>query len=177
MRERLPLVLSATAVFIAVLGSTSLGQAAGNAVGQTVDKAKATAGFGPAASQARRGPRGPRGKRGPRGFRGLPGDDGADGAPGTAVALGRVSATGVLDTASAKDIFSVARVPGTEGRYCVVVASGITARNAVVTVGQGGSAVGADVGFATAACANGIEVRTFAGNGVFTDNDFNININ
>ena len=47
MRERLPLVLSATAVFIAVLGSTSLGQAAGNAVGQTVDKAKATAGFGP----------------------------------------------------------------------------------------------------------------------------------
>ena len=49
MRERLPLVLSATAVFIAVLGSTSLGQAAGNAVGQTVDKAKATAGFGPAA--------------------------------------------------------------------------------------------------------------------------------
>ena len=56
MRERLPLVLSATAVFIAVLGSTSLGQAAGNAVGQTVDKAKATAGFGPAASQLRRGP-------------------------------------------------------------------------------------------------------------------------
>ena len=52
MRERLPLVLSATAVFIAVLGSTSLGQAAGNAVGQTVEKAKATAGFGPAASQA-----------------------------------------------------------------------------------------------------------------------------
>ena len=177
MRERLPLVLSATAVFIAVLGSTSLGQAAGNAVGQTVDKAKATAGFGPAASQLRRGPRGPRGKRGPRGFRGLPGDDGADGQPGTAVALGRVSATGVLDAGSAKDIFSVARVPNTEGRYCVVVASGITARNAVVTIGQGGVAIAADVGFATAGCANGIEVRTYTGDGTYVDNDFNININ
>jgi hypothetical protein len=175
MRERLPLVLSATAVFIAVLGSTSLGQAAGNAVGQTVDKAKATAGFGPAASQLRRGPRGPRGKRGPRGFRGLPGDDGADGAPGTAVALGRVSATGVLDTANSKDIFSVTRI--VEGRYCVIVTSGITPRNAVVTVGQGGSAIAADVGFATTSCTNGIEVRTYAGDGTFTNNDFNININ
>jgi hypothetical protein len=175
MRERLPLVLSATAVFIAVLGSTSLGQAAGNAVGQTVDKAKATAGFGPAASELRRGPRGPRGRRGPRGFRGLPGDDGADGQPGTAVALGRVSATGVLDAGSAKDIFSVTRIAA--GRYCVVPASGITAKNAVATIGQGGVAIAADVGFATASCTNGIEVRTYTGDGTFTDNDFNININ
>ena len=40
------------------------------------------------------------------------------GQPGTAVALGRVSATGVLDAGSAKDIFSVTRI--TDGRYCVV---------------------------------------------------------
>ena len=175
MRERLPLVLSATAVFIAVLGSTSLGQAAGSAVGQTVQKAKATAGFGPSATKVLRGPRGPRGRRGPRGFRGLPGDDGADGAPGTAVAFGRVSATGALDAGNSKDIFSATRIA--EGRYCVVVASGITARNAVVTIGQGGVAIAADVGFATTSCTNGIEVRTYSGDGTFTNNDFNININ
>ena len=43
--KRLPLVLSATAVLVSILGSTSLGQAAGNAVGQSVEKAKATAGL------------------------------------------------------------------------------------------------------------------------------------
>ena len=76
---------------------------------------------------------------------------------------------------SAKDIFSTSRIAA--GRYCVVVASGITARNAVVTIGQGGVAIAADVGFATAGCTNGIEVRTYTGEGTFTDNDFNININ
>ena len=172
MRERLPLVLSATAVFIAVLGSTSLGQAAGNAVGQTVQKARSSAGFGPSTSRVVRGPRGPRGRRGPRGFRGLPGDDGAD---GTAVAFGRVSGTGVLDATNSMNIASATRV--TEGRYCVVVAAGITAQNAVATIGQGGVAIAADVGFGPANCPSGIEVRTYSGDGTFTNNDFNININ
>ncbi len=175
MRERLPLVLSATAVFIAVLGSTSLGQAAGNAVGQTVDKAKATAGFGPAASQLRRGPRGPRGRRGPRGFRGLPGDDGADGAPGSAVAFGYVTAVGTLDAGRSKSLASATRV--TDGRYCVVLAAGVTGRTAVATIGQSGVAIAADVAFGPANCAGGIEVRTYTGDGTYTNNDFYININ
>ena len=79
MRQRLPLVLSATALFIAVAGSTSLGQAAGNAAGKTFQKAKATAGFGPSAAKVRRGPRGPRGRRGPVGPAGPEGPPGADG--------------------------------------------------------------------------------------------------
>jgi hypothetical protein len=175
MRERLPLVLSATAVFIAVLGSTSLGQAAGNAVGQTVQKAKVTAGFGPSASRVLRGPRGPRGRRGPRGFRGLPGDDGADGAPGTAVAYGYVTAAGTLDSGRSKSLASATRV--TEGRYCVVLAAGVTAVNAVATIGQSGVAIAADVAFGPANCASGIEVRTYSGDGTYTSNDFYININ
>jgi hypothetical protein len=175
MRERLPLVLSATAVFIAVLGSTSLGQAAGNAVGQTVQKAKSSAGFGPSASQVLRGPRGPRGRRGPRGFRGLPGDDGADGAPGTAVAFGYVTGAGALEAARSKGIASATRV--SEGRYCVVLATGVTGMNAVATIGQGGLAIAADVAFGLANCPSGIEVRTYSGDGTFTNNDFYININ
>ena len=174
MRERLPLVLSATAVFIAVLGSTSLGQAAGNAVGQTVDEGEGHGGFGPAASQARRGPRGPRGRRGPRGFAGCRAMMARTGHPGPLWPSVACRLPG-LDTANSKDIFSATRV--TEGRYCVIVAAGITAKNAVVTVGQAGAAIAADVGFGPSNCANGIEVRTYTGVGTFTNNDFNININ
>jgi len=82
MKQRLPLLLSATALVVAVLGSTSLGQAAGNAVGQTVQKAKAKAGF--ASPTVRRGPRGPRGRRGLRGPPGPAGPAGAAGAQGPA---------------------------------------------------------------------------------------------
>jgi hypothetical protein len=169
MKERLPLVLSVTAVFIAVLGSTSLGQAAGNVVGQTVQKAKATTGLGPSTSQVRRGPRGPRGRRGPRG------PAGPVGPAGTAVAYGRVSSIGVLDVANSKSIASATLL--TTGRYCLVLASGVVGKSAVVTIGQSGFAISADVGFASANCPSGIEVRTFDGSGTFADNDFNININ
>jgi hypothetical protein len=157
--KRLPLVLSATAVLVSVLGSTSLGQAAGNAVGETVEKAKATAGLGPSAAQPTR--RGPRGPRGPRGRRGRPGP------AGTALAFGRVTAEGILDAANAKGITSVARVG--PGRYCVVPA--VTVRNAVATLGQQGFGVGTDVGLRTASCLNGIEVRTFDGDGFLVDNE------
>lgn len=169
MKERLPLVLSVTAVFIAVLGSTSLGQAAGNAVGQTVQKARASAGLGPAVSQIRRGPRGPRGRRGPRG------PAGPVGPAGSAVAFGRVSSLGVLDTANSKSIASATRLTG--GRYCLVLAAGVVGKNAVATIGQSGFAISADVGFASVNCPTGIEVRTFDGSGAFADNDFNISIN
>jgi hypothetical protein len=64
MRQRLPLLLSATALIVSVLGSTSLGQAAGDAVGQTLEKAKASAGLGPGV-KPRRGPRGTRPARSP----------------------------------------------------------------------------------------------------------------
>lgn len=69
-------MLSSVAVVIALLGSTSLGQAARNGVA----KAKRATGLTAAKQQtARRGPRGYRGYRGPRGFQGPPGDTGAPG--------------------------------------------------------------------------------------------------
>jgi hypothetical protein len=67
MRQRLPLVLSLTAIVVAVLGATSVGQAATKAARQTARAAGHTIGLGPAKAQPLRGPRGPRGKRGPRG--------------------------------------------------------------------------------------------------------------
>jgi hypothetical protein len=154
--KRLPLVLSATAVLVSILGSTSLGQAAGTAVGQSVEKAKATAGLGPAVAQpTRRGPRGPRGRRGP------------PGPAGTALAFGRVSAEGILDVANSKSLASVTRIGA--GRYCIVPR--VTVRNAVASLGQQGFGVGVDVGLRTASCPNGIEVRTFDGDGYLVDNE------
>ena len=41
----------------------------------------------------------------------------------------------------------------------------------------GGLAIAADVAFGPANCASGIEVRTYSGDGTFTNNDFYININ
>lgn len=157
--KRLPLVLSATAVVVSVLGSTSLGQAAGGAVGQTIEKAKATAGLGPSAAQPTR--RGPRGPRGPRGRRGPPGP------AGTALAFGRVSAEGILDAGNSKSLSSVTRIG--PGRYCIVL--GVTVRNAVASLGQQGFGVGVDVGLRTASCPNGVEVRTFDGDGFLVDNE------
>ncbi len=154
--KRLPLILSATAVLVSVLGSTSLGQAAGGAVGQTVEKAKATAGLGPSAAQpTRRGPRGHvagEARRGPA---------------GTALAFGRVSAEGILDAGNSKSFSSVTRIG--PGRYCIV--PGVTVRNAVASLGQQGFGVGVDVGLRTASCPNGIEVRTFDGDGFLVDNE------
>jgi len=66
--RRLPIVVSFAALVVAVLGSTSLGEAAGTAAKAGLVKAT---GAGPSAAHAgspsRRGPRGPRGKRGPPG--------------------------------------------------------------------------------------------------------------
>lgn len=79
MRQRLPIALSSAALVVALLGATSLGEAARNGAASTYTKAKKAAGLGSAKSSARRGPRGP---RGPRGYRGLRGPRGFLGAPG-----------------------------------------------------------------------------------------------
>jgi hypothetical protein len=79
VKQRLPILLSAAALAVALLGSTSLGHAALDGVA----KAKRATGLAAAGKQtARRGPRGPRGYRGLRGFQGPPGDNGDPGVSG-----------------------------------------------------------------------------------------------
>lgn len=88
MRQRLPIALSSAALAVALLGATSLGEAARNGAASGYSKAKQAAGLDSAKSSARRGPRGPRGRRGPRGirgprgFQGPPGDTGEKGDKG-----------------------------------------------------------------------------------------------
>jgi hypothetical protein len=85
MRQRLPIAISLAALVVAVLGSTSLGEAARNGVTSGVSKAKQAAGLGAERQAVRRGPRGPRGprgRRGPRGYRGFLGSPGENGAKG-----------------------------------------------------------------------------------------------
>jgi hypothetical protein len=88
MRQRLPIALSAAALVVALLGATSLGEAAGDGAASGYAKAKQVTGLSSAKSSARRGPRGPRGRRGPRGirgprgFQGPPGDTGEKGEKG-----------------------------------------------------------------------------------------------
>jgi hypothetical protein len=78
-----------------------------------------------------------------------------------------VSAEGTLDAANSKGLTGVTRIG--PGRYCIV--PGVTVRNAVATLGQQGLGVGVDVGLRTASCPNGIEVRTFDGDGFLVDNE------
>ena len=78
MRQRLPIALSVAALVVAVLGSTSLGEAARNGMASGVSKAKRAAGL----TSSKTASRGPRGRRGPRGFRGPRGPRGFLGAPG-----------------------------------------------------------------------------------------------
>jgi hypothetical protein len=81
--QRLPVALSAAALFVALLGATPLGKAAE----KTVKKGVTAFGAGKAGHAAARGPRGRRGPKGPRGlrgFQGAPGDTGAKGDKGDA---------------------------------------------------------------------------------------------
>jgi hypothetical protein len=84
VKQRLSIALSAAALAVALLSSTSLGQAARDGV----TKAKRATGLSASGKQtARRGPRGPRGYRGYRGLRGFqgpPGDKGDKGDKGDA---------------------------------------------------------------------------------------------
>lgn len=173
MRQRLPLILSATAVVVAVLGATSLGEAAGNAVGQTVKQAKAKVGLTAPSTRPRRGPRGPRGPRGRAGPQGPPGAD------GTAVAYAGVSPFGLVSAANSHKVTSanVSRI--SDGVYCMSGLT-VTAHNAVASVGNSGSAIAAvvDIG-AVAGCPSEtqITVRTYEGEGLLASNEFMININ
>lgn len=86
MKQRLPLALSAAALVVAVLGATSLGQAATTAVKRTATAMKQ--GASPASLRGQkvlrgpRGPRGRRGRRGPAGPAGPAGPQGLQGVPG-----------------------------------------------------------------------------------------------
>jgi hypothetical protein len=82
MKNRLPIIISVTALVIALLGVTGVG---GAAVGGTVSVTKSGL---QKAGVIKRGPRGPRGKRGPRGPIGPAGPAGPTGATGATGATG-----------------------------------------------------------------------------------------
>jgi hypothetical protein len=112
MRQRLPIALSSAALVVAVLGATSLGEAARNGAATGLSKAKQATGLGSNKSSARRGPRGPRGPRGyrglrgPRGFQGPPGDlgeKGEKGEPGPGDAYETRSSTAVVIAGDSPD--------------------------------------------------------------------------
>jgi hypothetical protein len=73
--QRLAIAAAFAALVIALLGSTSLGQAASNAAKSGLNKASSSGRLGGTA-HAQRGPRGRRGPRGPRGPRGAQGPAG-----------------------------------------------------------------------------------------------------
>ena len=98
MRERLPIVLSAAALVVALLGVTPLGQAAGSAAANGLTTAKVSLGgaeFGTAGAGAKpRVIRGPRGRTGPRGPAGPAGSVGPAGSAGSAGSVGPAGAVG-----------------------------------------------------------------------------------
>jgi hypothetical protein len=167
MRQRLPIALSAAALVVALLGATSLGEAARNGVTASVDKAKQATGLGAKKRSARRGPRGPRGRRGfrgprgPRGFMGPPGEKGEKGDPHSDAFSARNSAgvtvTGT-DGANATTVASIPSLPA--GNY--VISAQVTARGtgagrlacevrAAAAAGAGRSQIGANSGGTLAA--------------------------
>src|SRR4249919_2618582 len=91
MRERTAISLAFAALVVALLGSTSVGQAASGAVQAGVSKARASHLAGPLRMHRAQPVRGPRGKRGPRGPRGPVGPAGPAGPSG---ATGATGATG-----------------------------------------------------------------------------------
>jgi Collagen triple helix repeat (20 copies) len=93
MKNRLGIALGLAALIVAALGTSSVGQAAGDALKASVGKSTIA---GPLASQAtRRGPRGPRGRRGPRGLVGPRGPAGPAGPTGATGAQGAQGIQGI----------------------------------------------------------------------------------
>ncbi|MGH3081457.1 MAG: hypothetical protein ACRDNH_10045 [Gaiellaceae bacterium] len=84
--------MSSAALIVALLGATSLGEAAGT----VADGSLALLGIQAKKPPLRgpRGPRGPVGPRGPRGLQGIPGLQGLQGAPGAPGAPGAEGAPG-----------------------------------------------------------------------------------
>jgi hypothetical protein len=90
--------------------------------------------------QGERGPQGPAGARGEQGPRGEDGARGPAGADGTAVAYGYVSANGDAPTGrTSKGIKTTSRVAlgGSASIYCIGLADGVVAFNAVVSLDFG----------------------------------------
>lgn len=98
MQARLAIVMSATALVVAILGITPIGGAAGNAVATGVAKVTGSKAAGPFAKRGPRGPRGPRGARGPIGARGAQGSAGPQGVAGPEGARGPTGPAGSPDT-------------------------------------------------------------------------------
>jgi hypothetical protein len=164
MRQRLPIALSTAALVVALLGSTSLGEAARDGVSSSVQKAKRATGLGATKSTARRGPRGrrgPPGPRGPRGFQGPPGDKGEKGDPASDAFSVRnstpVTVTGT-DSTTATTVANIASLPA--GNY--VISAQVAARGtgggrlacevrAAAAVGSGRSQIGGNSAGALAA--------------------------
>jgi Collagen triple helix repeat (20 copies) len=140
MRQRLPIVISVTALVVALLGVTSLGEAAGNAVRATfASNAGKLGGFAPSKKSTRntvvvRGangkidraslPAGPRGARGPAGPTGPTGPTGATGAAGDAGPVGPAGPAGPAGAAGAPGAKGDKGDPGANGATNVVVRAG-----------------------------------------------------
>lgn len=146
MRQRLPIALSSAALVVAVLGATSLGEAARNGAASGLAKAKQATGLSTEKSSARRGPRGPRGPRGyrgirgPRGFQGPPGDTGEKGDrgdPGPGDAFETRSSTAVVIAGNSPDNETLVLTSG-------ALPGGVYAVNAQVVL--------AGVGYGTVTC-------------------------
>jgi len=122
--QRLPVVLSAAALAVALLGATPLGTAAEKTVkkGASVlhaDKAKQASARGP---RGRRGPRGPRGPRGYRGFLGAPGEKGEPGDLGPSNAYEFKWTAPVDVTGTSPEMATIVAAPNTAlpaGKYAV----------------------------------------------------------
>ena len=95
MKNRVSVALGVGALVVAALGSSSVGQAAGDAVKATVGKASSSKyAAGPFASAPTRGPRGRRGPRGLTGPRGPAGPAGPAGLTGPAGPAGPAGSEG-----------------------------------------------------------------------------------
>jgi len=122
---RLAVVLAATALVVALLGATPLGNAAQNTVTKVVGKS----------SKQTRGPRGPRGYRGLRGFQGPPGAKGETGpAGGLPNGLEARNENTVVITGTSADAATTVLASGT-------LAAGRYAFNAQVTLRGGVDAI------------------------------------
>ncbi len=109
MQNRLPIVLSGTALVVALLGATPIGQAASSA---------AESSLGLVGIQAKKKPlRGPRGPRGPAGPRGPQGPAGPTGAQGPAGPQGPEGPQGAAGTNGAQGPKGDTGAPGAPGTF------------------------------------------------------------
>jgi Collagen triple helix repeat (20 copies) len=145
---------------------------------------------GPRGPQGPAGPAGPGGPAGPAGANGAPGapgakgdkgDKGDPGTAGSAIAFGNVSATGVVDPATAKGMSSANVNHFAAGAYCIS-GLGFTPRNAQATLqspSTAGVQVATGIGVGPSACPAGTQVRVFTKDAAsnLVDHAFAVNLN